>query len=499
MWVCGSGLYWGTGSGWFRAVWCLSSQKMKLLLLFLAVLDGSQRAPAVQVEVYEGARSVLLPCRVSFVLEDTTVMWDRYDLSPTTVHQWYEGRDELDNQNQRFSGRTAMASVSKVEVKVEQGSQSVQLPCESPPPLPKGTRVEWTRSDPKPMIVHVFPNSSDRRQQQDEQFCSRTEMKADLLRSGDLGVTLRFPTERDSGEYVCSVYREGDVLRQKVELRLVKEKFPAWATVLMVLLGLGLVAGGGSALYLWQNFTKVPKVEVSAGADSVLLPFRTSSNLSPDFTVAWTRFGLRPMVVHLYQNQKDWPDKQNHVYANRTKMTEEPVQTGDLSLTLKQPQPHDSGFYTCTINNGRAQQKTHVRLQVRVPHVVAVEGDESVVLSCRTKVQPPHDALVEWTRSEPWPMIVHTHQIDSSLPDKLDWFYRNRTTVKLENKVLSLTLKDPTLFDAGTYICTVSRAGRVLMTRNILLNVKDPTLSQDDESNPADISSATPLIAMEAV
>lgn len=76
----------------------------------MCFLSVSQHALAVQVEVYEGVKSVLLPCKVSFVLEDTTVMWDRYDLNPTTVHRWHEDRDELDDQNQRYSGRTSMAS-----------------------------------------------------------------------------------------------------------------------------------------------------------------------------------------------------------------------------------------------------------------------------------------------------------------------------------------------------------------------------------------------------
>lgn len=33
------------------------------------------------------------------------------------------------------------------------------------------------------------------------------------------------------------------------------EQFPTWATVLLVLLGIGLVAGGGLAVYLWHYFT----------------------------------------------------------------------------------------------------------------------------------------------------------------------------------------------------------------------------------------------------
>uniref|UniRef100_A0A4W6FTK5 Ig-like domain-containing protein n=1 Tax=Lates calcarifer TaxID=8187 RepID=A0A4W6FTK5_LATCA len=63
---------------------------------------------AFTVEVYEGAESVLLPCQIPFVPEDTTVMWSCFDLNPTTVHQWTEEGDDLRDQNQRYRDRTWM-------------------------------------------------------------------------------------------------------------------------------------------------------------------------------------------------------------------------------------------------------------------------------------------------------------------------------------------------------------------------------------------------------
>uniref|UniRef100_A0A668U5F8 Ig-like domain-containing protein n=1 Tax=Oreochromis aureus TaxID=47969 RepID=A0A668U5F8_OREAU len=66
-------------------------------------------ALAVVVEVNEGEMSVLLPCQFSgFIPEDPTVMWTRSDLQPKSVHLQREGRDDLREQNQRYSGRTSM-------------------------------------------------------------------------------------------------------------------------------------------------------------------------------------------------------------------------------------------------------------------------------------------------------------------------------------------------------------------------------------------------------
>uniref|UniRef100_A0A3Q4GNI6 Ig-like domain-containing protein n=1 Tax=Neolamprologus brichardi TaxID=32507 RepID=A0A3Q4GNI6_NEOBR len=70
----------------------------------------SQHALAVVVEVYEEAKSVLLPCQYSGIIpeKNPTVMWTRSDLSPTFVHLRREEGDDLKKQNLRYSGRTSM-------------------------------------------------------------------------------------------------------------------------------------------------------------------------------------------------------------------------------------------------------------------------------------------------------------------------------------------------------------------------------------------------------
>uniref|UniRef100_A0A3B3TS26 Ig-like domain-containing protein n=1 Tax=Poecilia latipinna TaxID=48699 RepID=A0A3B3TS26_9TELE len=99
-----------------------------------------------------------------------------------------------------------------VEVKVNEKAESVVLPCKTTAGLKENTVVEWIRSDPDFRIVHVFSNTSERNTKQDGLYRGRTEMNADLLRSGDLSLTLKFPTERDNGSYICTVYRDEDIL-----------------------------------------------------------------------------------------------------------------------------------------------------------------------------------------------------------------------------------------------------------------------------------------------
>uniref|UniRef100_A0A669CQR6 Ig-like domain-containing protein n=1 Tax=Oreochromis niloticus TaxID=8128 RepID=A0A669CQR6_ORENI len=102
----------------------------------------------------------------------------------------------------------------QVEVKVVAGSDSVILPCQIKPDLPEDTTVEWTRADQE--LVHVYSNRSDDLTKQDRLYRDRTKMNEDLLRTGDLSLTLKYPTERDSGGYICTIYRDKDILRQKV-------------------------------------------------------------------------------------------------------------------------------------------------------------------------------------------------------------------------------------------------------------------------------------------
>ncbi|CAI5670023.1 unnamed protein product [Oreochromis niloticus] len=200
-----------------------------MLLLLLLLTSVSQHALAVVVEVYEGETSVLLPYvyKGSIPEDNPTVMWTRSDLNPKSVHLQGKGGDDLKGQNQRYSGRTSMSryalntkdfsltlrkpkltdssiytcSISAggeeqrlsdiqlqvkdhhVEVKVEEGSESVTLPCKTTPDLPENTRVEWTRSDHELLIVQEYSNKGGKLMKQDKFYRDRTEMNEDLLKT----------------------------------------------------------------------------------------------------------------------------------------------------------------------------------------------------------------------------------------------------------------------------------------------------------------------------
>ncbi|KAM9704431.1 uncharacterized protein ACNS7B_002758 [Menidia menidia] len=478
---------------------------METLQLAVLLLQVSQHALGGVVEVHKGAESVLLPCDFYHGLppeDDPHLMWTRVDLSPKSVHLQRAEKDDLTEQNQRFRGRTAMNSdahttrnlsltlmkprqsdsggytcsisdgtkewnLAEVQLKVKankeaevgatEGAESVLLPCRAAAGLPTGTTVEWTLSEPF-RVVHVFPKLS---QIQDDLYCSRTEMKEDLLSTGDLSLTLRQPTVRDSGSYICTVHTGPDVLRQRVELQ-VKAPFPVWIPVILVLAVLAAVLVTGGLLY---NFYFRGVVQVDSGVDSVQLPSKALFHQRKATKVVWKDDDGRK--VHVSENGSDRPAEQDLSYRNRTQMEK------NFDLILKHPTYKDKGLYTCSLYNkdGNVLMSKQVLLKVRVTQV-EVDYEESALLPCKASIKLPKDARVEWRDDKN--TVMHVYQNGSDGPDQQDQYYRNRTGMEedpLGTRDLSLTVYKPKYSDILT--CSVySREGDVLMRKEVVLKVR---------------------------
>ncbi|XP_005953314.2 myosin light chain kinase, smooth muscle-like [Haplochromis burtoni] len=227
-------------------------------------------------------------------------------------------------------------------VGVTQGMKSVLLPFKTTPNLPEYITVEWRLTAYKHMKVHAYESGRDQPDNldQDQVYRGRTEMKEDSLRTGDFSLTLKDLQLTDSGVYTCTVYnKDGLMLLQKSVTLRVREY-------------------------------QVEMVEVTQGKESVLLPFKATADLPQDITVKWRLTEPKHMMVHAYESGSNQPDKQDEEYRGRTETNEDPLRTGDLSLTLKDLRLTDSGVYTCTIYNkdGLMLTQKSVTLSVRGLH-----------------------------------------------------------------------------------------------------------------------------------
>ncbi|XP_035986945.1 uncharacterized protein LOC105923743 [Fundulus heteroclitus] len=365
----------------------------------------------------------------------------------------------------------------------------------------------------------MYPSRDQKNQ--DDLYCGRTKLNEDLLRTGDVSLTLRFPTDRDSGTYICTVYRGEDILRWKVVLKHVrKEPFPSWAIVFLVFLLL-FIASAGLSYHFRHYFMAVSQVVVNSEMKSVVLPCRTRPQLPKDVKVEWKDEYNR--TVHVYKNGEDQPEGhergsdqpekrgsdhpeergsdqpegQDQFYKDRTKMNKNARITGDLSLTLEHPTDEDTNVYTCTVygRGGEILKEKQVNLQVKVPQVVVDSFVDSLLLPCKITDDLPGGVKVEWTDSRD--KKVHVFEDGSDQPEEQDQFYSNRTEMDkdpLTTKDFSLTLKYLTDGDSNIYTCTVYNSDeKILMIKQVELKVKAKTQDQ-----PEDQSEDIPLLSRES-
>uniref|UniRef100_A0A087YLK0 Ig-like domain-containing protein n=1 Tax=Poecilia formosa TaxID=48698 RepID=A0A087YLK0_POEFO len=343
---------------------------------------------------------------------------------------------------------------------------NVFLPCKDPE---QGTIrvVEWSRTDLGSEYVLLYRDKQIDTGVQHPSYKNRADLLVGQMKVGDASLILKNVATDDSWTYECRVVQTSSEKKLISTINLQISPPPIWATALLVLLVLALAAG--VSFYFWFRWKP-----------AVLLPFKVPHRLwfckyrifLSVAKVEWMdRYNGK---VHVYQIGSDQPGEQNQFY--RTKMDENLLKTGDLSLTARWPTYEDSGTFTCRVSSrkGDVLMEKQVWLKVKVKQVEVESGEESVLLPWTITEDLDGDVRVEWTDVRD--RVVHVYQNGSDQPEEQDQRYRTRTRMDenlLKNKDLSLTLSRPTNGDGGRYTCIVyNKKGDVLMEKQVQLEVK---------------------------
>ncbi|XP_026016807.1 myelin-oligodendrocyte glycoprotein-like isoform X2 [Astatotilapia calliptera] len=133
-------------------------------------------------------------------------------------------------------------------VKLYEGELCI-LPCQGDTLRLFDPTVVWSRYDLSPPTVHQRQLQGDDLKDQNQRYSGRTSMKTDGLDTGDLSLILTDLQLSDSATYTCSIREHGrEMSRSDVQLQ-VKERFPSWAKVLVVVLVFLVFSGGPFFIY----------------------------------------------------------------------------------------------------------------------------------------------------------------------------------------------------------------------------------------------------------
>ncbi|MGH0125869.1 UNVERIFIED_CONTAM: hypothetical protein FKN15_074289, partial [Acipenser sinensis] len=138
---------------------------------------------------------------------------------------------------------------------------------------------------------------------------------------------------------------------------------------------------------------------IAEPGDDVILPCHISPRASAvGMEVKWFRKGS-DRIVHLYIDQKDQLRTQDSDYRGRTALPPSALQTGDISLHLRNLRYSDRGVYTCVADDGGWDEEGQTELIIRAlgtqPSISmdSTQGEQTRLV-CRSEGWSPEPEVI---------------------------------------------------------------------------------------------------------
>ncbi|XP_028462191.1 coxsackievirus and adenovirus receptor-like [Perca flavescens] len=207
-------------------------------------------------------------------------------------------------------------------------------------------------------------------------------------------------------------------------------------------------------------------VTVHPGDDVILPCLAADSSIS---VVEWSRADLEPDYVLLTIDGHLKPNQQHPSFKDRVDLVDRDLKDGNVSLILKNVNINDIGTYECRVKPDDSRRKKRaiinsepirtIRLQVTDPDLIVVLAGQDATLPCWAADSSIR--AVEWTRPDLEPEYVlfysdgylETDEQNPDFKDRVDLVDRD-----LKDGDMSLTLKNVSSIDNGTYECRVASA-----------------------------------------
>nr|XP_014352011.1 PREDICTED: butyrophilin subfamily 2 member A1-like [Latimeria chalumnae] len=140
---------------------------------------------------------------------------------------------------------------------------------------------------------------------------------------------------------------------------------------------------------------------IAAVGEKVVLPCQLSPRMSAkDKTIRWFRDRIIS-PVYLYKNTLHITDEQDQAYRGRTTLFEEKLETGNVSLRMKNIRASDEGIYSCFVESliwyGETKIKVVVTGTGSVPFIYLDDYEgKRIRLGCKSSGWYPKPE-VTWT------------------------------------------------------------------------------------------------------